>query len=157
MDERKNIRLKNHDYSGSGLYFITVCTLGKEELFWVDSNMKTECPQNVKLSLSGQIVDDAIKSIPRIYPTVDVKKYVIMPDHVHMIIRLSKTEGYEAPDISRIMAQMKGHVTKCLGRQIWQKLFYDHIIRNKDDYLECAKYIYYNPIRWFEKRNIKDN
>ena len=157
MVERKNIRLKNHDYSGSGLYFITVCTLDKEELFWVDSNMKTECPQDVKLSSIGQIVDDVIKGIPKIYPTVDVKKYVIMPNHIHMIIRLNKTEGFASPNISRIIAQMKGCVTKISGRQIWQKLFYDHIIRNKDDYLECAKYIYYNPMRWFGKRNIEDD
>ena len=57
-----------------------------------------------------------------------------------------------APTLSRIVNQFKGYVTKRIGESVWQKLFYDHIIRNREDYDEHMKYIYENPMRWYYKR-----
>lgn len=151
MDERKNIRLEEYDYSKVGSYFITICTLNKEPMFWKDPCAMITHPQDVELSPYGEIVDAAVKNISDVYPSVIVRKYVIMPNHIHMIIKLKSKDCPERPSISRVIAQMKGVVTKTLGRQIWQKLFYDHVIRNRDDYLECARYIHHNPMRWSNK------
>ena len=59
-----------------------------------------------------------------------------------------------APTMSRVVQQMKGYVTKRIGKSIWQKLFTDHIIRNREDYEEHVKYIHENPMRWYYK-NMK--
>ena len=83
---------------------------------------------------------------------VKVEHYVVMPDHVHMMIEIEKVidEGGRpmvAPTISRVVQQFKGSVTKRAGKAVWQKLFYDHVIRNEDDYREHVKYILENPKR----------
>lgn len=57
-----------------------------------------------------------------------------------------------APTISRIIQQFKGYVTKQIGKSIWQKLFYDHIIRDEDDYIIKIQYIENNPSKWFEDK-----
>lgn len=56
------------------------------------------------------------------------------------------------PTIDRIIKQMKGYITKKIGFSVWQKLFFDHVIRNSKDYAEHVKYIYENPIRWLSKK-----
>ena len=53
-----------------------------------------------------------------------------------------------APTISRVVQQLKGYITKRIGSSIWQKLFVDHVIRNRQDYEEHVKYIYENPMKW---------
>jgi hypothetical protein len=50
-----------------------------------------------------------------------------------------------------LVKQLKGNVTKQIGHSIWQKLFFDHVIRNNQDYEEHRKYIYENPKRWCYK------
>ncbi len=163
---RKRNRLENYDYSSSGAYFITICTNDRRNYFWDDvgatigrplptndynNDNFIYHPQDVKLSEYGKIVDDAINNIPEIYPTISVDFYVIMPDHIHLILFI-KTDEFGrpmvAPTISRVIQQMKGYVTKNIGVSIWQKLFHDHIIRNQHDYDQIVKYIYENPIRW---------
>ncbi|MBR6921224.1 MAG: hypothetical protein IKH51_03420 [Clostridia bacterium] len=72
-----------------------------------------------------------------------------MPDHIHLLLSIRADENGRpmvAPTVSRIVQQLKGYVTKRIGRPIWQKLFYDHIIRSKEDYNEHLKYIYENPM-----------
>ena len=54
-----------------------------------------------------------------------------------------------APTMSRVVQQMKGYVTKRIGISIWQKLFFDHVIRNRNDFEECKKYIYENPMKLY--------
>ena len=74
-----------------------------------------------------------------------------MPDHIHLLLFVHSDENGRpmvAPTMSRVVQQLKGYVTKRIGVSIWQKLFFDHIIRNKEDYLEHAKYIYDNPKKW---------
>ncbi len=109
-------------------------------------------PYYPKLTGIGIIVDDAIQNIPNIYPSVVVEEYVIMPNHIHIILRI-RADKYGrsmiAPTISRVVKQMKGYVTKQLGYSIWQRSFYDHVIRDKKDYERLVKYIYENPINWF--------
>lgn len=172
LPKRKRNRLGNYDYSSCGAYFLTICTAKRENYFWnvgaiidrprnetneptveaiIDRPRIIEHPQDVVLSPYGEIVDDAINNISLMYPALSVEHYVIMPDHIHLLLMISSDENGRsmiAPTMSRAVKQLKGYVTKCIGMQIWQKSFYDHVIRNKKDYDKHVKYIYENPIIW---------
>ncbi len=148
---RKSNRLKAYDYSSTGIYFITICTSKRNLYFWEDNIKITSYEQKIPLSRYGNIVDSAIKNIPIIYPEICVEKYVIMPNHIHILLRIYSYDAGRpmvAPTISRVVNQTKGFVSKQIGYPIWQKSFYDHIIRNEKDYLEKRKYIENNPINW---------
>lgn len=112
-------------------------------------------PREVELSDYGKIVEEAINNVPKIYPAISVEEYVIMPDHIHLLLHIRADEygrPMVAPTMSRVVQQMKGYVTKRLGVSIWQKLFFDHVIRNRSDYEEHVKYIYENPRHWLLDR-----
>ncbi len=98
-------------------------------------------------------MDTAIRDIPNYYPAVRVDKYVIMPNHVHMILALGESgRMISAPtkSVSTIVGQMKRISSKLAGRPLWQKGFYDHIIRTEPDYLRLWQYIDLNPLKWEE-------
>ena len=157
---RKQNRLELYDYSSYGAYFITICTLNKECLFWAKGqpNFVGEDiilpPENVNLTALGEIVAESIQAIPEYYPNIEVLDYVIMPNHVHLILFIPDTCGrmISSPtnkgSIVTAIGQMKRYVSKKVGFPIWQKSFHDHIIRSREDYEQIAKYIYENPIRW---------
>ncbi|SHK80569.1 REP element-mobilizing transposase RayT [Desulforamulus aeronauticus DSM 10349] len=143
---RKPNRLMGYDYSQNGAYFITICVKDRRELLW-----------NVGATFGRPLCDHKhLSKYEEIYhSSVIIDKYVIMPNHVHMLIVL-KNDDLEngrpkvAPTISRIIQQFKGSISKQIGSSIWQKLFHDHIIRNEQDYLEIWQYIDTNPIKWEE-------
>ena len=149
---RKPNRLQNFDYSKCGAYFLTICTSKRINYFWKNQpnavGATSGRPDKTELSQYGKTVDEAVNNIPVIYQAVNVDHYVIMPDHIHLLLSIRSDERGRpmvAPTISRIVKQMKGYVTKQIGKSIWQKLFYDHVIRNKEDYEKHVKYIYENP------------
>ena len=151
LQKRKKNRLSNYDYDSCGAYFLTICTSKRENYFWDNVGATIGRPQDIKLSPCGKIVDEAIRNIPITYSSVLLEQYVIMPDHIHLLLRIGCDEygrPMVAPTMSRIIQQMKGYVTKRIGKSIWQKLFFDHVIRNQRDYEEHVRYIYENPIRW---------
>ncbi len=122
-------------------------------MLWENVGARFARPQvSEMLSDIGKVVDTAINNISTHYINVTVPKYVIMPNHIHMIISLSGTSGraMRAPTISGIINQMKGYVTKQIGFSIWQKLFHDHIIRDEQEYLKIWNYIDTNPMKWEE-------
>ena len=152
---RKRIRLEEFDYNSHGAYFITVCTKNRASLL-SDISVGTTIgrPPTVELSPYGRIVEDAIQRIPEHYPIVHIDAYVIMPNHIHLILFLYHDDGRAmlVPTISRIIQQMKGYVTKQIGHSIWQSRFYDHVIRSVRDYREIWEYINNNPARWAEDK-----
>ena len=156
---RKNIRLKGYDYSNAGCYYITVCVKDRLELLWngtVGAAFGRLSKEGLTpLSETGLVIDTEIKKINSIYDCVEIVKYVIMPNHIHMIIALSEiTDTYgrpkAAPTISRILNKFKSSISKQLGYSIWQKLFHDHIIRNDTEYKRIWQYIDENPGKWEE-------
>lgn len=154
LHDRKDIRLKGHDYSRPGCYFITVCTKNKHELLWADNAVGAAIGRP-QLSGIGRLVEHGIIRISSIYSNASVDIYVIMPNHIHLILRLLETEAIcnqptETPAISRIISMFKSSVTKQLGYSIWQKLFHDHIIRTQEEYRKTWYYIHSNPVRWEE-------
>ena len=149
--KRKPNRIEHNDYSTPGAYFVTVCTTNREKIFWSDRRGELRSPANVPLSDIGMIVNNEIQKLNTIYDSVRVDKYCIMPDHIHFIISIDTDENGRtqcAPTISRVIKQFKGSITKQIGRPIWQKSFYDHGIRNQQDYDEIWEYIENNPLKY---------
>lgn len=145
IPKRKNNRLTDYDYRTYGGYFVTICTAERKQLFWTE---------NGTLSQIGRIADHAILSIPNYYPTVKLEKYVIMPDHIHLLFLLENYECESAPSVSRIIKQLKSAVTKHTGYPIWQKSYYDRVVRNQEEYREIWEYIEYNPIALSLKKEM---
>ena len=154
LPQRKGIRLKDYDYSQAGYYFITICTRDKRNLFWDVGATCGRPDQKPLLTNIGELVNREINKISFIYENVQINKYVIMPNHIHMIIVMFDRSGRSktAPTISRIIQQFKGSVSKQAGFSLWQKSFYDHIIRHEEKYLEICEYIETNPIKWKEDK-----
>lgn len=151
MIKRKPNRLENYDYSQNGAYFITICTKDKEPILSQISVGATIGRPTIKLTNIGKYVDDAINEIHKHYEDVYVDNYIIMPNHIHILIRIdSSGRPMVAPTISRIVQQFKGVISKRIGKSIWQKLYYDHIIRDEIDYMTKWQYIDENPIKWAE-------
>ena len=151
LPSRKRNRLKHYDYSSCGAYFITICGSDRRNYFWNGVGATIGRPQDVDLSQYGKLVDEAINNIPSIYPALKLDHYVIMPDHIHLLLIIRADEygrPMVAPTISRVVQQLKGYITKRIGHSIWQKLFFDHVIRNRQDYEEHVKYICDNPVKW---------
>lgn len=145
--DRKNIRLDGYDYSGPGGYFITICTKERRKLFW---DVGASCARPV-LSLYGEVVSEELLHLSTVYKNVVLDKTVIMSNHIHMVLKLKENGRAQlAPTVSRIIQQFKGAVTKRIGVSVWQKGFYDHIIRDEADYLRIWQYIDTNPAKWTE-------
>ena len=152
METRKQNRLKEYDYSQNGYYFITICTAEKSKLL-CDISVGANCVRpKTALSEIGKLVDENIGRLNSIYENVRVDKYVVMPNHVHLILVIQSGRTQFAPTVSRIMKQFNGKITKQVGFCIWQKSFYDHVIRDEKDYLRIWEYIEYNPEKWAEDK-----
>ena len=152
METRKQNRLKEYDYSQNGYYFITVCTAEKRKIL-CDISVGANCVRpNITLSKIGKLVDENIGKLNSIYETVCVDKYVVMPNHIHLIVVIQNGRTQFAPTLSRIVKQFKGKITKQVGFCIWQKSFYDHVIRDEKDYLRIWEYIENNPAKWTEDK-----
>ena len=146
LPTRKQNRLSCFDYRNPGYYFITICTRDKENLFWIPSE-----EEKPVLSDMGKTVDQSIRSIPQHYPLIHLNKYVVMPNHVHLILIIDGwEEAQSGPAISTVVGQMKRAVSKSLRQEIWQRSFHDHVIRNEKDYQMIWQYIEDNPRKWKE-------
>ena len=147
--KRKPNRLYRFDYSTPGAYFVTVCTKDKQKI--LSTVGATIGRPQIKLTEYGLIVDRVIQNISAIYPAITVDQYVIMPNHVHLLLQIHEDENGRpmvAPTIARVIQQMKGYATKQIGKPIWQKLYHDHIIRNQDEYARIWNYVALHPLYW---------
>ena len=105
------------------------------------------------LSITGLCVQEEIRNLTQIYDALTVDKYVIMPNHIHMILRIHPpTSGrpQAAPTIARAINPFKGEARRKAGFPIWQKSYHDHIIRDEADYRRIWEYIDTNPAKWRE-------
>lgn len=156
LPKRKNMRLKDYDYSQNGAYFITICVKDKQELLGkIDvgatvPGRSASSPQ-IELSEIGRIVDVAIKHNEK--NDVTISKYVIMPNHIHMIVLIRSDTGDRGRSpLQLIVRNMKAFITKQIGFSFWQRSYYDHIIRNEDEYRRIWQYIDTNPAKWAEDK-----
>ena len=155
------MRLHDVDYSAPGAYFITICTQEKQKMLSYIVGAIHESPaMNVKLSEYGEFVERYIQ-IARERFDIEINQYVIMPNHVHLIIEIVPNGARairESPlrsrsIISQVVGFIKANSSKEIHRtnpdiKIWQRGFYDHIIRDERDYEEISKYARENPLKW---------
>lgn len=153
---RRQLRLPEYDYSQAGCYFITVCTAGRRCLLGAVGRDDLGAP-SVRLTPYGKIVEQYICSIPAAYDTVQIDQYVIMPNHIHLLLWIrtgSGAPGSSRPTqmVPRIVAALKRFTNRDAGIKLWQPSFYDHIIRDENDFLRIWTYIAANPSKWAEDR-----
>lgn len=151
LPKRKPNRLPFYDYSTPGAYFITICVQERKCILGRIVGASVARPPMVELSEYSGIVESVICEIPKHYPAVAVDHFVVMPNHIHLLLQINTdADGRPmvAPTISLAVQQMKGTITKQMGHSIWQKLFHDHVIRNEQDYLKIWEYIDGNPAQW---------
>jgi len=156
---RRSIRLKGYDYTSAGGYFVTIVTYHRECLFGEIVN------GGMQLSEYGKIADEYWRDIPNHFPNVKLGAYVVMPNHVHGIILIHDgrdmrshvpTETFGKPvsgSLGTIVRQYKSSVTRTIIKRggesaIWQRNYYEHIIRNDDDHSRIHTYIDANPSMW---------
>lgn len=155
LPKRKQNRLTEYDYSAPNAYFITICTENRKNQFWKDAGMIIDRPENIPLTNLGIIARQSIAEIPKRYPMISVDHFVIMPNHIHLLLQINTDvngRSVIAPTISTVVRLMKGTVSRQAGFSVWQKGFYDHIIRNNNDYQDIWNYIDGNPGKWAEDK-----
>ena len=150
IHHRRTIRLQEYDYSSDGLYFVTICTHGHKNIFGkiVDSNLV--------LSDKGKVVELVWKELSNKYPQVVCHEYTIMPNHFHGIIQIDNyCQGGQTPPLQQtklgnIIAFFKYRTAKIINSdsRLWQRNYYEHIIRNQQSYEEITAYVIENPINW---------
>ncbi len=173
---RKKTRLEFFDYNSVGAYFITICTQNKEHLLskivLKDSFVGTDVldgPQInkeifVELSEHGKIADKYVNQLNNFYENITVDDYIIMPNHIHLLINVSKNgpSGTSVPTkqhsiVSGFISTFKRFCNKEYGKNIWQMRSFDHIIRDTKDYEFHMKYIRENPLKWYFNGENHDN
>ncbi len=161
IHHRRSLRLKGYDYSQSGAYFITLCTRNRECLF---GNVIGE---NVILNKLGQMVNRTWQWLGKQYGHVQLDVFIVMPNHLHGIIIINDRRGgsRSAPTkktkpLGQLIGAFKTVSTKQInqirrtpGIPVWQRNYYEHIIRNNDTMNRIRAYITNNSLKWESDRN----
>ncbi len=140
--------MQDYDYNQNGAYFITICTKERKRILCdIVGDDAHIVPKKY-----GFIVEKYIRNVP------EIKKYVMMPDHIHLIIQIengSMRASTPTNKVSNIVRSLKILSTKEIGESIFQRSFYDHVIRNEEDYRAVWEYMDNNPKNWFEKNKTQ--
>ena len=154
---RRSIRLQGYDYSQAGAYFVTVVTQGRKLLFGdvVGGEMR--------LNAAGEMAQRMWADLPGRFPDVDLDVFVVMPNHVHGIILIgepARATTRFAPTLGEIVGAFKSIVTVGYSRgvragmwrpfrgRLWQRNYYEHVIRNEPQLDSAREYIVNNPLQW---------
>ncbi len=175
LPKRKDLRLGQHNYSSKGAYFVTICIKDRKRILShitkpsvgvgalddpLNGAYGNSLTPQIQLTEIGKIAEEYLLSSENI-PGVKIDRYVIMPDHIHVIIFLypakyaSRKDGSsKAPTptnemLPHIVSTFKRFCNKELGDNIFQRGYIEHIIRDREDYETRTKYIYENPMHWY--------
>jgi len=159
---RQKTRLQEYDYSTPGAYFLTICTDKRRCL--LSRIVGTGVPDGPKVELYpyGIIAEKYIHQMNAYYEHISVDSYVIMPNHIHLLIRISEGPSRtpvptpQNSTISRFVSTFKRFCNKDYGKNIWQSRSYDHIIRDQADFDKHLQYIYENPFGWTKDELYSD-
>ena len=175
---RQSIRLPNYDYSQNGMYYITICTKNRENILsdikiennWCRGRVpplpKNEPLINLEYTAIGKIVENTINNINK-NNNIKIINHIIMPDHIHFIVQINNYiisnekqlgQGWNpAPTLNTIIGRFKSYTTKqynilnnTIGTKLWQRNYYEHIIRNEQEYIKICEYIRNNPNRFLK-------
>ena len=163
---RRSIRLPGFDYSNVGMYFVTVCAVQQRCIFGRIQGT------GAILSPIGEIVEASWIDIPHHFPNVKIETFVVMPNHMHGILTIdsklpdanckdnctASTELFGKPSaksIPTIIRSFKSAATKRVRESrlpimgsIWQRGYYERVLRDTQEYVEATNYILQNPARW---------
>ena len=162
LQQRKTIRLQGYDYSVNGCYFITICTNNRAHIFG----------EIVGATLCGrpngphEMIEAWLLELECKFPDIRLGPYVVMPNHVHFILEKTdeQTGDHAGSPLRDVVSWFKTMTTNDYIRHVksgeyapfkgrlWQRNYYEHVIRNDADYLQTAAYIENNPARWEEDR-----
>ena len=171
LPQRKRIRLPDYDYSSPGAYFVTVCTQNRRCILSdiVVGDGVLDVP-NVRLSPYGEIVAETLREIKKTYSWLSLDHSVIMPNHIHLLLRIEENgpsgtpaptnmdngpSGTPAPTnetLPKLISTFKRFTNRRCGMQLWQRSYHEHVIRGENDYREIWEYIEANPGKWVEDR-----
>ena len=165
---RRSIRLPEWDYHAPGAYFVTLCTQHRQCMFGSIHQ------DQMVLNAAGEMIQTHWRQIPARFPKIQVDTFVIMPNHVHGIIILGKTltegaldreeDAGSAPTLGAVIGALKSLTTNDhirgvrdrdwppFDRKLWQRNYYERIIRNDREWNALRRYIQDNPIRWAQDR-----
>ena len=149
--KRKTTRLPTYDYRLPGVYFVTICTKNKQKLLSTIVGEGLCALPQIRLTKVGKIVEASLKYIHENIDGISLDKYVIMPNHVHLLLRIeecSEAGGRGGPPLHKIIGQFKSFTTHQCNQVLWQRSFHDHVVRGEEDYREIWTYIFENPLRW---------
>ena len=177
---RKKTRLEGYDYNISGMYFLTLCAKNRAHLFSRIAGCGISDAPSIELSDYGKCIDNSLIYINDHRQDLLINHYVIMPIHVHLLVTIkshkdddngtfgnralpndvSKTyqEDNDANNelalkaIPKLISSLKRYTNKTSQVDLWQNGYYDHIIRDEQDYLIHWKYIVDNPAKWAEDK-----
>ena len=147
--ERKNLRLPSFDYKENAAFYITICCQSRLPLF--------EQP------LAKEIAQYWMQELERKYRNIRLDTSIIMPDHIHMILMKMKADEYPISEIvswyktmttNAYIREVKNGTLQPFDKKLWQRNYYEHIIRNELDLNEKRAYIQDNPRRWQEKTQL---
>ncbi|MCX6149524.1 MAG: hypothetical protein NTX22_03250 [Ignavibacteriales bacterium] len=167
---RKSIRLKEYDYSREGWYYVTICAKNKNCLFGEIVN------EEMKLNEKGRIIENCWERIPDHFGFVEVDYFVVMPNHLHGIIIINEQSSHRRGEVTsplrwkhritlgKIIAYYKYQTTKIInqrdekiGEKIWQRNYYEHIIRNENDLFHIRQYIENNILKCSLDKHYPEN
>lgn len=156
LPKRKPTRLKGYDYSTPGAYFITICTKDRKCLLSEITVGQGLAPAETQLTIYGNIAKEQLELLELRYIGIKIDKYVIMPNHIHILIsNYDMAAGASpCPTISDVMRSFKSITTRLCRKSglteshLFQSSFHDHIIRNKNDYEKIWEYIDSNILKW---------
>ena len=168
LPERKLQRLKCFDYASGAAYFITICTYQRARLFGEVQEAFAEGEH--LLPAPGdphRMMEKWIGELSAKFADIQVDAWVVMPDHVHLILLQSSAGAHTGAPLQEVLKWLKTQTTneyisgvksglyRPFQKSVWQRGYYDHIIRNEQDLQECRKYIQSNPARWLEKHRTQ--
>lgn len=167
IHHRRSIRLKNYDYSSIGMYFVTICTQDSAMLFGEVVGADSISAQ-VVLSDAGEMINALYQETICQFHHVASVKHIVMQNHFHGIIVIDRADMESAPTLSTVIQSFKRHTTikyinavkegrvPPFNRRIWQRNYFERIIRSEDEYQAMRRYIDENPMRWKENEHHLD-
>ena len=170
MPKRKQIRLPAYDYSTPGAYFVTVCTADRRCILSTISVGAIHESPVVHLTDAGTIVRGVIERLPERFINTGVDHYVIMPNHIHLLLRIEEGRAIRESPLQEqgkrsLLDKMIGYLKMNSSKQIhslypdleiWQRSYHEHVIRNDEDYRAIWEYIDTNPVKWTLDRYFAD-
>lgn len=160
LPKRKSLRIEGYDYDQPGAYFITICTFQRARLFGSIEELSEGARLRGAKGRPDEMLRHWLGQIEVKYPGVAVDYFMVMPDHVHIILMLTQDgavsiprilEWYKTMTTNAYIREVKRGAFAPFEKHVWQRGYYDHVIRNDEDLYLTRKYIQENPIRWINK------